>query len=401
MKKFDKIGLAVPKVLLPNKNIDLSKWAVIACDQFTSDPNYWEEVKKYVGNSFSTLNLIIPEIYLETLNMSEAIDKINSEMSKYVKEKVFDEYEGLIYVERKLANGKVRKGLMVLIDLDQYDYEQDSVALMRATEKTVLERIPPRVEIRKNAPIEIPHVMVLIDDPSSAVIQLRNGKPIYDFELMMGGGRITGYLIDDEKEIEKIANNLEKLGENGFLYAVGDGNHSLASAKECWEKLKDEMMEVAGDPDSFCDFLENHEARYVLVELVNLYDESLDFEPIHRVLFNVDKDEFLKKIEGGDLEIEIVIDGEKKKIKTKNEVRLLIDDYVRENPLVKIDFIHEEETVIKLSEGKNIGILLPSVKKENLFSDVLKNGPYPRKTFSMGEGRDKRYYLEARKIRKI
>lgn len=401
MKKFDKIGLAVPKVLLPNKNIDLSKWAVIACDQFTSDPNYWEEVKKYVGNSFSTLNLIIPEIYLETLNMSEAIDKINSEMSKYVKEKVFDEYEGLIYVERKLANGKVRKGLMALIDLDQYDYEQDSVALMRATEKTVLERIPPRVEIRKNAPIEIPHVMVLIDDPSSAVIQLRNGKPIYDFELMMGGGRITGYLIDDEKEIEKIANNLEKLGENGFLYAVGDGNHSLASAKECWEKLKDEMMEVAGDPDSFCDFLENHEARYVLVELVNLYDESLDFEPIHRVLFNVDKDEFLKKIEGGDLEIEIVIDGEKKKIKTKNEVRLLIDDYVRENPLVKIDFIHEEETVIKLSEGKNIGILLPSVKKENLFSDVLKNGPYPRKTFSMGEGRDKRYYLEARKIRKI
>lgn len=401
MKKFDKIGLAVPKVLLPNKNIDLSKWAVIACDQFTSDPNYWEEVKKYVGNSFSTLNLIIPEIYLETLNMPEAIDKINSEMSKYVKEKVFDEYEGLIYVERKLANGKVRKGLMALIDLDQYDYEQDSVALMRATEKTVLERIPPRVEIRKNAPIEIPHVMVLIDDPSSAVIQLRNGKPIYDFELMMGGGRITGYLIDDEKEIEKIANNLEKLGENGFLYAVGDGNHSLASAKECWEKLKDEMMEVAGDPDSFCDFLENHEARYVLVELVNLYDESLDFEPIHRVLFNVDKDEFLKKIEGGDLEIEIVIDGEKKKIKTKNEVRSLIDDYVRENPLVKIDFIHEEETVIKLSEGKNIGILLPSVKKENLFSDVLKNGPYPRKTFSMGEGKDKRYYLEARKIRKI
>jgi uncharacterized protein (DUF1015 family) len=403
MKKFEKIALAVPKVLLPKKDIDLKKWSVIACDQFTSDIQYWKEVENIVADNPSTLNLILPEIYLDKEDRQERLEKINKTMKEYLQNGILEEKgEGFVYVERQLSSGKIRKGLIVLIDLEQYDYYPDSVALMRATEKTVIERIPPRVEIRKGASVEIPHIMVLIHDQDNEVLgQIKGNKELYDFELMMGGGRVKGSLVDDETEMQKIAENLEKLNQNGLLYAVGDGNHSLASAKECWEKAKDEIMEMAESPDSFCNFLENSELRYVMVELVNLYDESLEFEPIHRILFDVDKDDLKEKIKGNDVEIEIISTGKAEKIKVGNNIRELIDEYVINHPEVKIDFIHEKERLFELAKDKNVGILLPVVNKEDLFNHVWQSGPYPRKTFSMGDGKDKRYYVEARKIREV
>jgi len=403
MKRFEKIGLAVPKVLLPKKNIDLKKWSVIACDQFTSDVQYWREVEDFVSDSPSTLNLILPEIYLDKADKQERLEKINKTMKQYLQDGVLEEQgEGFVYVERQLSSGKVRKGLMVLIDLEQYDYYPDSVALMRATEKTVIERIPPRVEIRKDASVEIPHIMVLVDDKNNEVFgQIKGEKELYNFELMMDGGRVKGSLIESEMEMEKIAENLEKLNRDGLLYAVGDGNHSLASAKECWEKAKDEIMEMAESPDSFCNFLENSELRYVMVELVNLHDESLEFEPIHRILFDVDEADLREKIEGEDVDVEIISKGKIEKIKVVKNIREVIDEYVQNHPEVKIDFVHEREKVIELAEGKNVGILMPAVDKKDLFNHVWQSGPYPRKTFSMGDGKDKRYYVEARKIRKV
>jgi uncharacterized protein (DUF1015 family) len=394
--------VAVPKVFLPNKNIDLNKWSVIACDQFTSDLSYWQKVKALIEDKPSTLTLILPEIYLETKEKKERIDKIDGTMKQYLQKGILEEQEeGFVYVERQLTKGKVRKGLMVLIDLEQYDYSQDSISLMRATEKTVLNRIPPRVEIRQNVSLEVPHIMVLVDDKNDDVLgKINKGKELYNFNLMMDGGSVKGNLVDNTDEIERIAKVLENLKRDGLLYVVGDGNHSLASAKECWEKAKDKIMELVDDPDSFCDFLENNELRYALVELVNLHDDSLEFEPIHRILFNVDEADLLKKIQGENLEIEIVSNKKIKKVKVNDNIKEVVDEYVSDHPEVKIDFIHEKEMVVKLSKGNDIGILLPKIKKEDLFNDVFKDGPYPRKTFSMGEGKDKRYYLEVRQIRK-
>lgn len=405
--KLKSVGLEIPKVLLPKDAVDLNKWAVVACDQFTSEPEYWQEVEKYVGKSPSTLKITLPEIYLESENKGEKIAKTMIEMKKYLDEGILEEkFEGFVLVERSFDKLRTRRGLIVTLDLEKYEYTKGSKTLIRATEGTVESRIPPRLEIRKEAIVELPHIMVLIDDPDKTVIEPlfeaaaaeSFGEPLYDFELMMGGGHIKGWKITNEKEIENIANNLERLISNdGFLFAMGDGNHSLATAKTHWNDIKSTLSEEEK---------ESHPARFALVELVNVHDIGLEFEPIHRVIFNVDKNKLREYLLGNGKEIEMVNEGIKEKIRIKEtgsnlpvgDLQKLLDDFLVENPEAKIDYVHGEEAVRKLSTDNNIGFILPGMKKEELFPTVEKDGALPRKTFSMGEAQEKRYYLEARKI---
>lgn len=382
MKVFDNVGLAVPIIMLPKDGVDLTKWAVVACDQFTSEPEYWEKVDEFVKNDPSTLRLILPEVYLEEPNKEERIKKINQTMQEYLDNGVLEEkFEGFVYVERTIKNGKIRKGLIVALDLEKYDYHKGAKSLVRATEKTVEERIPPRVTMREKALIELPHIMVLMQ----GLPVREHGELLYDFDLMMGGGNIKGYKIDDERMIQQIADNLEKLiTSDGFLYAMGDGNHSLAAAKACYEKNPNELN------------------RYALVELVNIHDEALEFEAIHRVVFDAPVD-LIEKIKGDGDEIEMVKNGEKTKINIKNmgsnlavgNLQILLDSI----PNLKIDYVHGEDSVKKLAVGNNIGFILPVMGKDQLFPTVAKDGALPRKTFSMGEASEKRYYLEARRIK--
>lgn len=400
--KLKKIGVGVPKILLTQDGINLNKWAVVACDQFTSEPEYWHEVEKYVGESPSTLKITLPEIYLESEDKREGIAKTVTEMKKYLDEETLEEkFEGFVLVDRKTKNAESRKGLVVALDLEKYEYMKGSKTLIRATEGTVESRIPPRLEIRKNALIELPHIMVLIDDPNKTVIEPlfeENLKKIYDIKLMMEGGQIRGWQISEEKLIEKIGDALEKLiSEDGFLFAMGDGNHSLATAKTHWNNIKNTLSESEKG---------THPARFALVELVNVHDDGLEFEPIHRVLFGVDKEKLVNYLRGEGKEIEMIVGGVKEKIKIKEmgsnlpvgDLQKLLDNFLIENPEAKIDYVHGEEAVRKLSTGNNIGFILPGMKKEELFPTVEKDGALPRKTFSMGEAQEKRYYLEARKI---
>ena len=311
--KLKKIGVGVPKILLTKDGINLNKWAVVACDQFTSEPEYWHEVEKYVGESPSTLKITLPEIYLESEDKSERIAKTVTEMKKYLDEETLEEkFEGFVLVDRKTKNAESRKGLVVALDLEKYEYMKGSKTLIRATEGTVESRIPPRLEIRKNALIELPHIMVLIDDPNKTVIEPlfeENLKKIYDIKLMMEGGQIRGWQISEEKLIEKIGDALEKLiSEDGFLFAMGDGNHSLATAKTHWNNIKNTLSESEKG---------THPARFALVELVNVHDDGLEFEPIHRVLFGVDKEKLVNYLRGEGKEIEMIVGGVKEKIKIK------------------------------------------------------------------------------------
>jgi uncharacterized protein (DUF1015 family) len=407
--KLTKVGVKVTPILLPKDGVDLTKWSVVACDQYTSDPEYWKQDENLVGVNPSTLNLVLPEIYLESPDKMERVNKINLTMQKYLDEGIVTEkFEGMVLVERSLDGGRIqgsartRKGLIMALDLEKYDFHKGSKTLIRATEGTVESRIPPRLEIRKNALIEIPHIMVLIDDPNKTVIEslFSNEFPqIYDFDLMMNGGHLKGWKITDEGEIEKIADNLAKLiSSDGLLFAMGDGNHSLATAKAYWQNLKVNLLETE---------IENHPARYALVEIVNVHDEGLEFEPIHRVIFNVDKNKLEQYLVGEGKEVELVIDGVKKIIKIKEmgsnlpvgDLQMLLDKYVVENPEAKIDYIHGSESVLKLSVENNVGVLLKGMRKEELFATVEKDGALPRKTFSMGEAEEKRYYLESKAIK--
>lgn len=410
MADYKKIGFKPADILLP-KNIDMTAWSVVACDQYTSQPEYWEKVKNIVGDKPSTLNIIFPEIYLSEDN-SARIDSINRYMKEYLENGLFEEYKNsFVYVERTIGEGKVRRGLIGAIDLEAYDFTADAKTLVRATEGTVRERIPPRVQIRIGASIESPHIMVLIDDEKKNIIEKIDKKKLpklYDFDLMMGGGHIEGYLVTDTDEI---CNKLEKMvdaqGENPLLFAMGDGNHSLATAKACWEQIKSGLSESER---------ENHPARYALAEIVNIHDSSMEFEPIHRVVFNVNPSELLSEfmkaepsaeIDGGegqritavygDKEVEITV----KKPSNTLEVGTLqkfLDDYVKKTD-AKIDYIHGSDVVKSLAkESDRIGFILPSMKKSDLFPAIKNDGVLPRKTFSIGEAFEKRFYLECRKI---
>ena len=410
-------------ILLP-KNVDMTKWSVVACDQYTSEPEYWKEVNDVVGDSPSTLRLTLPEIYLESDNVNERISEINNTMEEYVNNDLFVEYKDtMIYLQRTQNDGKIREGLIGIVDLEDYSFEKGSQTLIRATEKTVIERIPPRVKVRENALLELPHIMILIDDDKKDVIEplsrlVSENDKVYDFDLMQKGGHVKGYKLNKDI-IDNINEKLELLADqNNFnkkygvsdkgvlLFAMGDGNHSLATAKTCYENLKKTMSEE--------EYL-NNPARYALVELVNLHSSALEFEPIHRVVFNTDPHNMLSELykyyeineDGNGQEVEIVTKDFDKKIYISNpksniavgSIQMFLDDYLYKNE-GKIDYIHGDDTTREMgSDVNNIGFLFKVMGKEELFKTVILDGALPRKTFSMGHSYDKRYYLESRKIK--
>ncbi|MCI2055798.1 MAG: DUF1015 domain-containing protein [Oscillibacter sp.] len=424
-QKFNALGFYPADILLP-KEADMTKWAVVACDQFTSQPEYWEAVEKTVGADPSTLRLILPEAKLNDPKVDEHIADINKSMKQYLDEGVFKTLPAsLIYIERTQSDGKIRHGLIGMVDLDQYDFTPGSGALIRATEGTVLSRIPPRVRVRQDAPIELPHVMLLIDDPDATVIEPLTAasakmEKLYDFDLQQGGGHLVGWKLTDS-QVDGVADALtglcsdasmeKKYGMKGvspLLFAVGDGNHSLATAKQCYENKK-----KVTPKEQWTSLPE----RYALVEVVNNHDDALKFEPIHRVLFNVKPEEVMKAFQkvypdayegkGEGHTIEFVWEGVDKFItipapKLQLEVaslQVFLDPYLKETG-VEVDYIHGDDVTKELgSKPGNLGILLPAMGKEQLFKTVMADGVLPRKTFSMGHAQDKRYYVEARKIK--
>lgn len=417
-----KIPFKRGNILLP-KNTDMTKWSVVACDQYTSEPEYWNSVREIVGSNPSTLNLTLPEIYLEESDVEERIKKINQNMEELVNMDFFNEYsDSMIYLERTQEDGKVREGLMGIVDLEDYSYEKGSQTLIRATEKTVIERIPPRVKVRENALLELPHIMILIDDEKKNVIESLKNKVtesdiVYDFDLMKSGGHIKGYLLNNET-MDEVDERLECLADKDYfenkygvkdkgilLFAMGDGNHSLATAKACYENLKKEIGEKALSSKS----------RYALVELVNLHSDALEFEAINRVIFNTDKDKLLNSLkeyytinkEGNGQEFRVVTDSIDEAWYIENpksniavgSIQMFLDDYLKDN-VGKIDYIHGEDVTKSLaSKDNNVGFIFGAMAKEDLFKTVILDGALPRKTFSMGHANDKRYYLETRKIK--
>lgn len=411
-------------ILLP-KTDNMELWSVIACDQYTSEPEYWNKVKEIVKDKPSTLNLILPEIYLEENDVEERINKINQNMKELVSKDFFKEYpDSMFYIERTQSDGLVREGLIGMVDLEAYSYETGSTSMIRATEKTVIERIPPRVKVRKNALLELPHIMILIDDDTKDIIESLKNKvteqdKVYDFNLMQNGGHIKGYVLPD-KDANEVITKLEKLANKEYfnqryglkdkevlLFAMGDGNHSLATAKACYEELKKTMPKE--------EYL-NSPARYALVEIVNLHSSALEFEAIHRVIFNTDVKKLLNELETyyeisyeetAGQKIDYITKDKEGSIWIRNpksnipvgSLQIFLDDYLKNNK-GKIDYIHGEDVVRKFAkEENNIGFILPTMKKQELFKTVILDGALPRKTFSMGHSNDKRYYLESRKIK--
>ncbi|MBQ7192845.1 MAG: DUF1015 domain-containing protein [Synergistaceae bacterium] len=385
--------------MLPNIN-DLSRWAVIACDQFTSQPEYWDEVKRTAGDSPSAYNLILPEARLKADN-SEAISKINASMNDYLQRGIFTEYKNsFVYVEREMLDGSTRRGLIGAVDLEEYDYRPGTSPMIRATEETVSERIPPRKAIRQNAPLELSHVILLCDDERREIIEpLTLAKhsitKLYDFSLMLGGGRIRGWLIrgDHKRALNmRIASYIKrKSRELSLVFAVGDGNHSLASAKACYE--------------------EGFTSRYAMVELENIHDEAIKFEPIHRLVKNIDSENFM-----ADLKNEICTDGESWPVKfysgdkegvisiskSKGASALIVLQKYLDEKGCEVDYIHDTEALKELSASEGfLGFEMPPFDesaKRDFFRIISESGTLPRKTFSMGHAKEKRYYLEARRI---
>ena len=424
---FDALPFRPADILLP-QNCEYAKWSVVACDQYTSQPEYWQRVEERVGRAPSALRLILPESCLEGPDVETDIMEINTTMSRYLREGRFQEYpDSLFYVERALDSGAVRRGLIGMVDLEQYDYEPGSGAPIRATEGTVLSRIPPRVAVRKNAPIELPHVMLLADDPDRTVIEPLSEhtdemEPLYDFELMEQGGHLRGWRLTGEQK-EQVHTALAALADPAafrnryhlvedlpvLLFAVGDGNHSLATAKECYERQK-----RLTPPEHWA----NLPARYALVELDNLHDASLEFEPIHRLVFGAKPEELLSALEeyypgakrgdGAGHKLTYVYGETQGVISVPDPAAQLpvgtlqnfLDWYLARHKGVRVDYIHGEDVVRKLAaQPDTVGFLLPAMGKEELFPTVIRDGVLPRKTFSMGEAHDKRFYLEARRIR--
>lgn len=385
-------------ILLPKK--DFEKWASIACDQFTSQPDYWARAYAFAGEAPSCLHLVLPEVYLETGGGEDMVARINANMSRYLADGVFSEYKNaMVLVERTLSNGKCRRGIVGAFALDEYSFEQGTKPYIRPTEGTVLSRIPPRVEIRKDAPLELPHIMILMDDRKRRIVEeidTSRLQLLYDFELMLGGGHIKGWLIDDREQQRIIAGLSDMMDaasapDDRLLFAVGDGNHSLASAKAA--------SELIGSAES----------RWALAELVNIHDEAVDFEPIFRVVFDVDAEKLIGELHGafpGDkgrmvsyvgrgIEGQVFVDGLE-----AEGLQQFIDNYINANPGTRVDYIHGEDAVRELSARENaVGFIFGGIEKDELFDYVRRKGIFPRKTFSIGHAEDKRYYMEARKIR--
>ncbi|GHV42113.1 hypothetical protein AGMMS49546_19680 [Spirochaetia bacterium] len=452
-RRLAALGLKVPEILLPREGIDLRKWAVIACDQFTQDRSYWEQAKKTVGDSPSTLNCVFPEVYLEDSGRAERLEKIHRTMGSYLDEGIFaPPQRSCVYIERKTPYHSRRRGLLIGVDLDSYDWSPEARPLIRATEGTVRERLPPRMEIRREAPLESPHIIILIDDDEDTLLpgiagQVRHLTPAYQSPLMMNSGSISGWLLDQEDHWAYIAEKIEELAsraktrygtrdpmsphDSPFLYAVGDGNHSLATAKAVWEEYKKAHQGESG--------LEDHPWRWALVEIENIYDPGIEFEPIHRAIFNADIDDvlntlsllpsaYIRPIEEGKAALLAMVndpgtENNRMGLVSENRYALLetsapglatvslqplLDNFIQQPPektgpqvppLPSIDYIHGEKDLFRLAEDPStVGILLPPVRKNGLFETVAQSGPLPRKSFSMGEACEKRFYLECRKL---
>ncbi len=444
-KILESVALNVPKILLPRTDIDLSKWSVIACDQYTSEPEYWQQVADCVDGSPSTLHMVLPEVYLEQ-NTDDRVTLINRSMQKYLDQGLLvAQPPGFILVDRQTPHADSRKGLVVALDLECYDYRAGSSSLIRASEGTIVDRLPPRVKVRRDATLELPHIMVLIDDPGCTVIEPlfeQGADPVYDFELMLQAGRIRGFSLSDSGRIASVGRALQRLAtpeamqqrygnvqSPTLLYAVGDGNHSLATAKNIWETIKKNLSGKTGGI--------SHPARYALVELVNLHDPGLFFEPIHRVLFNIPAESLAVSLQeyfqqqglrvrmqaassseaaaiaaetgssglhrfgwttacgSGIAEIE-----KPSQVCTTGTLQDYLDMYLQENPQAGIDYVHGDAVVTELgSRPGNAGFYLPAIAKNDLFRTILLEGALPRKTFSMGAAEEKRFYLECRLIK--
>lgn len=432
------IGVKIPNILLPKKSIDHKKWAVIACDQFTSEPEYWEQVKEIVSDSPSTYHMILPEVYLGTPEEKQRIETTHKVMEQYLESDIFRSLNDFIYVRRRVGE-RTRRGLMVCLDLEHYDFNKGAQTLIRATEGTILDRLPPRIRIREKAPLECPHILVLFDDPTDKVFglldeQIENFKKVYNFELMLGSGHLSGYALGDDQVREQVLQTLQTLidpqkfadkynlmiGEHQpLLFAMGDGNHSLATAKAIWEKIK---------PTVGMD----HPARYALVEIENVHDPALDFEPIHRLVFEMHKD-IIKAMQaywGENLKIhdlpsqesliQIVDDAAEPwhqiGMITPDGLKLIevhrpednlpvgtlqkfLDSFLKDNGAGDIDYVHGTKVLFEkgLQTG-NAGFYVPGMDKSELFKTVILDGALPRKTFSMGEAKEKRFYMECRRI---
>lgn len=400
--------IKAPHILLPKKGTDMNAWAVIACDQFTSQLDYWEDVEKIVGDKVSTLRMMFPEAYLGKVDEEKFIAKTNRTIEEYLTKQVLvDQGECFILVDRSTPVVKRRLGLMIAIDLEDYTYEKGIKSLIRASEATIVERIPPRLKIRENAAVELPHILFLFDDKKRAIIEdiyakREHFEKVYDFELMKNGGHITGYKISDTKPIIEKFEALLKENGNGLLFIVGDGNHSLATAKAHWDKIKVNLSQEER---------KNHPARYALVEALNIYDEGLIFEPIHRVIFAPESDfvpglekvlkgenkSYLYSTELGKKEISIPKVGpEAYKI-----VQTYIDSYLKSHKGTSVDYIHDEDQTIEVAKNNpgSVALIMPALTKGDIFAYIAKDEVLPRKAFSMGHAVEKRYYLESKKIK--
>lgn len=429
----------VPKILMPKAGVDLSKWAVVACDQYTSQPEYWEAVDRLVGPAPSALRLTLPEVYLEAPDCPARIDAIHETMRRYLADGTLTELPaGVVLLARDTGGPCPRPGLVLSFDLEAYEYTPGSASPIRPTEKTVVERIPPRLAVRQGAPIELPHIMLLIDDPSRSIIEpLYDARgqlePLYDVELMQDGGRLTGWFLPEGPRTDALLAALDRLGDPGVFaekyglseprpvlpYAVGDGNHSMATAKAYWEALK---------PGLSPEERENHPARFVLAEVVNVHDESLEVEAIHRALFGVDAAELLDfaahffRAHGASARVAeatphrlpenaqafpfragartgcLLIENSPWALPVAS-LQAFLDDFLAAHPAARIDYIHGLDVLAELAaQPGNLGFTLPDPDKEDLFRGVILDGVLPRKTFSMGESREKRFYMEAKAI---
>ena len=440
MKKLEEFGLRIPEILLPH-NIDISTWSVIACDQYTQDLDYWKKAENTAKGKPSTLNLILPEVYLSSPDKSERINNIRNNMKSYLDNGVFDEAKKcFFYIERKTAFGRTRKGLVAQIDLETYEWKPFSKANIRATEATIVDRIPPRMEIRKGAPVELPHIMLLVNDKDDILVggagnAVKENAPLYKGELMNNGGSITGWSLSSDKEIDVVTKAVNEIAEKNtssdgstFLFAVGDGNHSLATAKAVWDEYKEELKAKGASEEE----LLNSNVRYALIEIVNIYDTGLTFEPIHRVIFNIDNmaliNHLATKLDGTIKEMNSAEDMEKAVKNSqaffgfdfvdenKNQKYILLETNIKELAVARlqpeidefmktqgkegeIDYIHGTDEVVALgTKEKALGVLLPPIAKDSFFETINGRGPLPRKSFSMGEADEKRFYLECRKL---
>jgi len=438
MSLAQEIGIGIPNILLPKPSMDLKKWSVIACDQFTSEPEYWQDVKEIVSEAPSTYHMILPEVYLGTPEEEKRITGKQAVMQAYLKSNIFRQVDDLIYILRTVGD-HTRRGLMVCLDLEQYDFHQGAKTLIRATEGTILDRLPPRIHIREKAPLECPHILVLFDDPNDSVFgpldaQVMHLEEVYDFDLMLGSGHLTGLAVTDENVRERILSALRELINpeifaekynlkpglhKPLLFAMGDGNHSLATAKAIWEKMKPKVGM-------------NHPARYALVEIENIHDPALTFEPIHRLVFDQHEDllEEMQAYWGEQLtyremdsldtltaivddaaepwhQIGMVLADGLKLLEIHNPssnlpvgtLQAFMDSFLAEGGADRIDYIHGTETLFEKSKAPgNAGFYVPAMDKSDLFKTVILDGALPRKTFSMGEAKEKRFYLECRRI---